>query len=65
MTYAKKIVTSLPLAEAAGRWFKRHHVTSETEPITANVERAVFCGLSAPPGLDRYLLPSRVMGLGR
>jgi hypothetical protein len=65
MTYAKKFVTRLPLAEAAGRWFKRHHVYAETEPITANVERTVFCVLSARPDLGGYLPASRVTGLGR
>src|ERR1039457_4265195 len=40
MTFKEKLLTSQPPIEVAGRRFKRYYVTSETAPVTADIERA-------------------------
>lgn len=40
MTFKKKLLTSQPLIEMAGRRLKRYYVTSEIAPAAADIEQA-------------------------
>ncbi len=42
MPFKEKLLTSLPPIAAGGRQFKRYYVTSETAPVSGDIEAAAF-----------------------
>jgi hypothetical protein len=42
MAFTEKLLSSQPPVEVAGRRLKRYYVTSQTAPLTADIERAAL-----------------------